>query len=167
MANDSLPVVFKTKTYQNLVVVAFGAVGIAWGLYYVGGGVEGSVRVFNYGSVPASVAGTVFLAVGVLAIAGGLVSVVGGCPVLTIADGGITFKRCRGGTVRLAWTELVGIRTAYVPSPSPGSGLSGFDMLFLALKDGREINVGVGDETKTIEAVIRREAAKRGLAFQE
>ena len=133
MANETLPVVFKAKTHQSVAALSLGAFMIAYGLWHILGGDSEPVRVFNYGSVSASVAGWVFIAGGFLVFAGGLVSAIGGgCPILTVAQADITFKRCRGESVRLAWTDLAGIRSGRIPSLDRGQ-FSGVDELFLGV----------------------------------
>jgi hypothetical protein len=166
LADERLPIVFKPSGRQNLAGAALGAAIFAYGFWHAAGGVTGSVRVFHYGSVPAWVAGVVFLAVGALIVAGALVSDVGGCPTLTIGETGIDLSPCRGRPVHVPWQDFAGIRKVRLPTPDPGQ-FSGVDMIFVATKGGKTINVGPAGDASAIDAAIRRVAERMNVELQE
>ena len=165
MADDTLPIVFKPSPGQNLGYAAGGAAIMALGVWYASGGHGGPVRFFHYGSVPEWVAGWTFIAFGFVLMIAGFVSGAFGCPVLTIGESGIDFRACRSRPIHVAWIDVAGIEMARIPAPDIGLQFSGVDMIFLATKDGRKINVDSAGDTQAIASAIKRVAALKGVAL--
>jgi hypothetical protein len=160
MADDTLPIVFKSNRYGAIVSIIFGIV-VVWAAiakitddsYAYSGSQWGPVYLSSHTE------GWLMAALGLPLVLYAAMAIVRGCPTLTLDESGILLSRCFGGPIHIPWNQLadVVIRTARIPGRGRTTVV---DVVYLITKDGRDISVGtISGKASDIEGAIRRVAA--------
>ncbi len=160
MADDTLPIVFRSKRLTGLVMTAVGAGIVAAGI----------AKAFNdsfsysddhFGPIVLSsqTTGWLMIAIGLPFALYALVTVVRGCPTLRLDDAGLLLNRCLQSPVSVPWSGLADVVIKRIPAPTRGRVIM-VDVLFLVTGEGKEIGVGNIGEPTAIAETIRRIAAR-------
>jgi len=165
MPDESLPIVFRASLRTAFIMMAIGAVGFFAAFIKIADIQPGSVRFYHEVAISGRSAGWLFLAVGVVMAAVGVMIAVGRCPTLVIGDTGLVLTRCRAAPVPIPWRDLERVRVISVPVPRSNALMlwaEVVDVLYVVTKDGKSHGVGPVEKASDVEAAIRRAAARTG-----
>src|ERR1700710_441262 len=118
MADDRLPIVFKSNRFGAIIFIVFGIVAVWAGIakitddsYHYSGHQWGPFHLSSYTE------GWLMVAICLPFVLYAAVAIVRGCPTLTLDEPGVVLGRCFGEPVRIPWNQLadVVIRTARIP----------------------------------------------------
>ncbi len=159
MADDTLPIVFRSKRLTSGVMTAFFAGIVAAGI------AKAFDDSFSYADdhfgpivLSSQTTGWLMIAIALPFALYALVSAMRGCPTLRLDDTGLLLSRCLQSPVSLTWGQLADVVIKRIPAPSRGRTII-VDVLFLVTDEGKEIGVGNIGEPETIAETIRRVAA--------
>jgi hypothetical protein len=140
LAGDPLPIVFRGRPRNKLIVLAAGIVLTAIGVLLAfdqAGGLVGGAGPFRSG-VRASVVGWMVGGIGLVFTALAIVQLARDCPRLELNDEGILYRRCLH-TTRIAWSELDRAEIQRTSVARPIEAV--LDSLVLVTIDGRKVVV--------------------------
>lgn len=165
MADDTLPIVFRSRLSNGLLVCGAGALLVAAGSIKLSETYPGDVSLYGLGHIDGRTAGWMFTVTGAALALAGLMVLVRGCPTLTLGEDGIAYSRCLGGVVRVPWSELADVTVKHVTLPSGRLGRTATaDAVILKTRDGRQIGIGPVGPVDTVADTIRRVAARMTVA---
>ena len=166
MPDDTLPIVFRSRRLTGFVMTAVGAGIVAAGI------VKAADDSFSYAddhfgpfTFSSQTTGWLMIAIGLPFALYALVTVVRGCPTLTLSETGLLSTRCFGAPVEIPWNRFAHILIRHVSIPARGR-VTPVDVLYLVTDDGKEISPGPVGEPRDIAAVIERVAARMKIAAQ-
>ena len=165
MADETLPIVFRTSLRTAFAMIAAGAVAFFAAYLKLADIQPGSVRFFYVASISGQSAGWLFAAVGAVVAGVGVMFALGRCPTLEIRMTGLVLTHCRAPPLQIPWRDLDDVRIVSIPAPR-------FNPLFFRLEvvekvsvvtqDGKSHDVGPVGKPSAIDAAIRRVAARMG-----
>ena len=161
MADDTLPIVFRSRRLTGFVMTAVGAGIVAAGI------AKAFDDSFSYSddhfgpiALSSQTTGWLMIAIGLPFALYALVTAVRGCPTLRLDETGLLLNRCLQSPVSLPWSQLADVVIKHIPAPTRGR-ITIVDVLFLVTDEGKEIGVGNIGEPDVIAETIRRVAARQ------
>ncbi len=160
MADDTLPIVFRSRRLTGLIMTAVGAFIVAAGIAKAADdSFSHSDDHFGPFTFSSQTTGWLMIAIGLPFALYALVTVVRGCPTLRLDDAGLLLSRCLQSPVSLPWSQLANVVIKRIPAPTRGR-VTMVDVLFLVTDEGKEIGVGNVGEPRTIAEKIKRVGAR-------
>ncbi len=142
MPADALPIVFRTKPSTSLVALAFGVMIAGVGIWKIatddyaeGGGWLGPVY------LDARTTMWLLVVVGAPLVIYGLLTIVRGCPTLTLDDTGVLLVRCLQSPVKVPWPRVTDVRVRSSSIPARGR-VTPVELVYVVTDDGKEVCVG-------------------------
>ncbi len=160
MADDTLPIVFRTKQAMSFVVLGVCVLSVWGGIAKItDDSFHYSMERWGPFEITPQTSGWFMLVVGLPFGLYALLMIVRRCPTLTLDETGVLFSRCIGGPVRVPWSRLVNVivRRASVPGRWRTTVV---DLVYVVTDEGKEIGVGDFGSGHALADTIRRVATR-------
>ena len=167
MADDTLPIVFRTKPSTAFVALGFGVLAVVGGIAKITDhSYAYSMEHFGPFEIDPQTSGWLMVAIGAALAFYALVTIVRRCPTLTLDQTGILLNRCLQHPVEVPWNRVadVIVRSATIPGRWRSTVV---DMVYVMTDDGKETGVGNLGQADAVADAIRRVAARMNSPLRE
>ncbi len=168
MADETLPIVFKSKRFMSFVVLGFSILSVWGGIAKItDDSFHFAMERFGPFVITPQTSGWFMTLIGLPAGLLALVMILRGCPKLTLDENGVLFDRCLRSPVQVPWARVadVTVRRATVPGRYRTTVV---DLVYVKTDEGKQVSVGSFGSGQALADTIRRVAArmKSGLPVQ-